>query len=337
MSAIKYIGSFPPPYGGVTVKNLLLFEELALRLDIVPVNLTEVKAGGLRGGLRFARGMLSSGSPAVFALSDAWRRRVTRFVSLANRRLASRSLVFVMGGSDPRPGDVGTLNAFRRVYVETRGMKAAYEAAGIRNVSIYPNCRRRPATAPEILRERERERASLSCVYFSKISQAKGAGVVLDAAAVMPDVSFHFYGVVERSYEKEFASRVRNQHNVAYHGVFDACSSDPVAEMSRYDLHLLPTSCATEGVPGSIVESKLAGIPTIATKLRWIPDMVEDGINGILVDDADACALACAIRRYNMDRQLLSVASSAAWASARTYFVGSYIDGIVRDISEVVL
>ena len=336
MSAIKYIGSFPPPYGGVTVKNLLLFKELALRLDIVPVNLTEVKAGGLRGGLCFARGMLSSESPAVFTLSDAWRRRVTRFVSLANRRLASRSLVFVMGGSDPRPGDVSTLNAFRRVYVETCGMKAAYEAAGIRNVSIYPNCRRRPATAPEILRERERG-VSLSCVYFSKISQAKGAGVVLDAAAVMPDVSFHFYGVVERSYEKEFASRVRKQHNVAYHGVFDACSSDPVAEMSRYDLHLLLTSYENEGVPGSIVESKLAGIPTIATKLRWILDMVENGINGILVDDADACALACAIRRYNTNRQLLSVASSAAWASARTYFIDSYIDDIVRDISEVVL
>lgn len=150
MSAVRFIGSFPPPYGGVTVKNSLLLEELASRLDVTPINLTDVKTGGSRGALQFAGELLSSGSPAVFGLSDVWRKRVTRFVSLANRHLASRSLVFVMGGSDPRPGDVDTLNAFRRVYVETFGMKTAYEAAGAKRVSVYPNCRRRPAAAPEI-------------------------------------------------------------------------------------------------------------------------------------------------------------------------------------------
>lgn len=157
---------------------------------------------------------------------------------------------------------------------------------------------------------------------------------MLDAASVMPDVQFHFYGAIDRSYEGEFMRRVDNQGNVTYHGVFDSRLEDPAAEMGGYDVHLLPTSYGNEGVPGSIVESKLAGIPTIATRLRWIPDMIEDGVDGILIDGADACALACAIRRYDADRRFLAAASDAAWASASSYFVDSYIDGIVREISE---
>lgn len=173
-------------------------------------------------------------------------------------------------------------------------------------------------------------------MYFSRISQAEGAEAVLDAASVMPDVRFHFYGPVDRSFEGDFVRRVGCQDNVTYHGVFDSRFGNPATEMNRYDVHLLPTSCESEGVPGSIVESKLAGIPTITTRLRWIPGMVEDGVDGILIDDADACTLACAIRRYDTDRRSLSAASAAAWASASAYFVENYIDGIIREIAEAV-
>lgn len=120
MSAIRYIGGFPPPYGGVAVKNSLLLEELSSRLDVVPVSLTDVKASGPRGALWLAEELLSSDSPVVFGLSGAWRRGVTRLVSLANRRLASRSTVFVMDGFDPRSGDTGVLNAFRQLYGDLR-------------------------------------------------------------------------------------------------------------------------------------------------------------------------------------------------------------------------
>src|SRR3990167_6762828 len=51
----------------------------------------------------------------------------------------------------------------------------------------------------------------------------------------------------------------------------------------------------SEGQPLSILEAQAAGLPIIATKTGGIPEMVKDGINGLLVAPNDYVALANAI------------------------------------------
>lgn len=143
--AVRYIGSFPPPLGGVTVKNSLLFDELSVRLPVEVVNVTSLRGEGSHGVSRLAKALRPGKEPLIFGLSDGWRRRLTSLVARISPAQASRSLVFVMGGSAPKATDAPVLNRFRRTYVETEGMRFAYEAAGVRHVSVFPNCRRRPA------------------------------------------------------------------------------------------------------------------------------------------------------------------------------------------------
>jgi len=59
-----------------------------------------------------------------------------------------------------------------------------------------------------------------------------------------------------------------------------------------------------EGSPLSVMEYMAAGKPVVATNVGGLPEMVEDGVNGLLVEKRDAKALADAILRLIADENL---------------------------------
>ncbi|NKW09611.1 glycosyltransferase [Ochrobactrum tritici] len=56
----------------------------------------------------------------------------------------------------------------------------------------------------------------------------------------------------------------------------------------KYDLFACPSirisSGDMDGIPTSIVESMIAGVPVLTTSISGIPDLVEDGITGVICD-----------------------------------------------------
>jgi glycosyltransferase involved in cell wall biosynthesis len=56
-----------------------------------------------------------------------------------------------------------------------------------------------------------------------------------------------------------------------------------------------------EGLPVSIVEALASGLPVVSTPVTGIPEVVRDGVNGLLVPMGDAPALAHAIARLAAD------------------------------------
>ena len=122
----------------------------------------------------------------------------------------------------------------------------------------------------------------MRCVFFSLVSKVKGAGLVLDAAKELPQVEFHFYGRVEEDFKDEFERRLAKLPNSSYHGVFDSVKDDVLAELNQYDLHMLPTSWPNEGVPGVLVETKMAAVPSIVSDCCHNAEIVRDGADGIV-------------------------------------------------------
>lgn len=59
-----------------------------------------------------------------------------------------------------------------------------------------------------------------------------------------------------------------------------------------------------EGLPLVIIEAMLAGLPVVATNIGGIPELVDEGVTGILVPRDDPGALADALRRLMMDPAL---------------------------------
>jgi colanic acid/amylovoran biosynthesis glycosyltransferase len=52
-----------------------------------------------------------------------------------------------------------------------------------------------------------------------------------------------------------------------------------------------------EGIPVAIMEGMASGLPVVASRLSGIPELVEDGKQGLLVEPGEARALAEALLR----------------------------------------
>ena len=79
---------------------------------------------------------------------------------------------------------------------------------------------------------------------------------------------------------------------------------------------LLVLPSRSEGMGRVIVEAFCRGRPLVASRVGGIPDLVEDGVNGLLVEPGDTDALAAALVRLLTDRALAERLGAGAQASA---------------------
>ena len=98
---------------------------------------------------------------------------------------------------------------------------------------------------------------------------------------------------------------------------------------SAMDLFVLPSH--REGFPRAAMEAAAMGLPVVATDIRGCRQVVEDGVNGILIPVQDPDALAAAIRKLGEDRELLQKMSSASARIARERFDE---DEVVRKVMD---
>lgn len=90
------------------------------------------------------------------------------------------------------------------------------------------------------------------------------------------------------------------EDNVEYLGWLSGAARSAVMETS----HVLILPSYAEGAPMSVIEGMSAGMPIISTRVGALPEMVEDGASGFLVEPGDMAGLADAIERLNTDSAL---------------------------------
>lgn len=77
---------------------------------------------------------------------------------------------------------------------------------------------------------------------------------------------------------------------------------DIVAGFSLANIAVFPS--LQEGLPTAVLEAMAAGCPVVATRVGGTPELVVDGITGILVDPSNPKALASALRQLLTDPAL---------------------------------
>ncbi len=96
------------------------------------------------------------------------------------------------------------------------------------------------------------------------------------------------------------------------------------------DLFVLPS--LSEGMPLALLEAMCASMAVIASNIDGIPDVVEDGVTGLIVEPEDASSLSESIKRLLGDNKLRCKMGLAARARVMSKFT---LDRVSEDTLQV--
>ena len=158
-------------------------------------------------------------------------------------------------------------------------------------------------------------------LFVGRLAGVKGLPMLLDAVAKVklahPGVKLAVAGDgPDRQRLVDQTKRLGIESNVEFLGYR---SQSQVRELLRQTDVFVMGSFA-EGVPVVLMEALAAGVPVVATQIAGIPELVEPGVNGLLVPPGDAGSLAVAIEALMSDPAKRSAFGSAGRAKVAAEF-----------------
>ena len=128
----------------------------------------------------------------------------------------------------------------------------------------------------------------------------KGQRHLIEAAHLvvqeLPDVRFIILGEGEL---REHLERLVHEHHLEKHVLLPGFRTDVLGCIKGFDLFVM--SSVTEGLGTSLLDAMACTKAIVATRAGGIPEVVEDELNGVLVDPRDHRAMAAAIVRLVAD------------------------------------
>jgi glycogen synthase len=155
-------------------------------------------------------------------------------------------------------------------------------------------------------------------LFVGRLAPQKGVGTLVEAAGLLEDPGAQILlvgdGPERKALERE-SERIGVDDRLHFVGFF-AHDRLPAA-LAHADLLILPSLYEELGTV--LLEAMQAALPIVASKTGGIPDVIEDGVNGLLVPPGDPEALARAIDRVLADRKLARRLSEGVQERAKDY------------------
>jgi glycosyltransferase involved in cell wall biosynthesis len=155
----------------------------------------------------------------------------------------------------------------------------------------------------ERLRQLLPTKPELMVTAAGRLSPEKGFGLLVEAAASvikeLPETGFILFG--DGPLMPDLRKQVQ-RHGLQDRFILAGFRSDVDQLMPHSDLVVLPSY--TEGLPNVALEALAAGVPVVATAVGGTPEVVEDGVCGLLAPPGDAPALAQAMVRMLQSKEL---------------------------------
>lgn len=164
---------------------------------------------------------------------------------------------------------------------------------------------------------------SLKIVFLGRILPEKGVSLIFELCELIKNdqllkgITIDFIGPIEKNYKQKFHENLKFFDFANYLGAIHPDKLYPV--MNKFDVMLFPTKYIGEGFPGVILDAFNLGIPVISTYWKDIPDIVDDGENGFLVEVDDKQAIYSILKLLVSNPSLLYKLKIAALESSKKY------------------
>jgi len=159
-------------------------------------------------------------------------------------------------------------------------------------IRVLPNAT--PSVARSQVQMPRSEEINITCLGL--LGERKGTSVLLEALNKI-DIQQSWKATIAGNgevakYQAE-SERLGIANRVSFPGWISG--EDVEKLLASTDIYVLPSFA--ENLPMSILEAFAHGVPVIATPVGAVPEVVEDGVNGLIVPAGDAILLSNAIGR----------------------------------------
>jgi glycosyltransferase involved in cell wall biosynthesis len=176
-----------------------------------------------------------------------------------------------------------------------------------RRITVIENFVSLPAQVPD-----DAVRNKHHILFLGLLNRDKGFYDLLEAIAPLceefPSLMLVCGGKGNQDEVVERIRQLRLENHVSLLGWISGQSKD--AWLSRASFFVLPSY--VEGMPMGILEAMAWGLPVVSTKIGGIPDVIEQGREGLLIDPGDVAGLRDAMRqvlRNDQERGRMGVAA----------------------------
>lgn len=167
--------------------------------------------------------------------------------------------------------------------------------------------------------------APFHMMSVGRLVEKKGFDRLIDALALLPeDVDWHWThiggGALGDALQAQ-AKALGVNHRITWRGACD--QPEVIAAMRAADLFVLPSRVAADGdrdgLPNVLMEAASQMLPILSTPVSAIPEFIDDGVHGVLCEDAPE-ALAAQMVRLARDPVLGAGMAEAAHARLQSEF-----------------
>ena len=172
------------------------------------------------------------------------------------------------------------LSKVEAILVETKLLKERLAFKyGYTNVSVLYNFRKFPSMS------RMHDHEGLRLVFVGRVQIQKGIDYIFLLAEYIQkmkeNINIDIYGQIDVECKEYFYNMIARYTVVQYCGYLEP--QEIYSVLGKYDVLLFPTHYYTEGLPGSIVDAYISGLPVIATNWLHANEFIRDGIDGFVI------------------------------------------------------
>ena len=334
------IGVYPPPYGGATVKCELFCDTLEdTQISVEKIDAYEPKRhkNKIFKTLQKYISAFKSDDTIVYCL-DSKRLKISIMLQSLFPKSYKKTTILAIGGVfhetiDESPFLKKHLKKADGIWVETEGMKLKLLERGFKNIKVFPNPKLEKGWCiPTTSNTNE----PLRLLYFSQISEEKGVEDIIKLVELLDrdgniPYQLDFYGHIVTDFEETFDEFIEKSKKVRYCGVFDSTKSNVYQKINEYDILLFPTHWNTEGVPGILVEAKMAGVAVIASDRSYNSELIQvDKNEGVVIHKPYFSEMYKYIKQMYFDREYLQKIKEGSSQSRKRYALEEYQDMIQK-------
>lgn len=177
--------------------------------------------------------------------------------------------------------------------------------------------------AIEIDNESEKkDYGTLDILYVGSLSRHKGVHLLLNAFKALKSDNIRLHIVGSGKDEVEFKNLAGSDSRIGFYGFKEGV--ELLQLYRKANITIVPSLCY-DNSPMVIYESLMNGTPVIGSRIGGIPELVEEGYNGILFEAGNAGGLQAILERVTQNTGELKRLEAGALVSMEEYMLSNHL------------